>query len=59
MVVKDSRAYSGYMEYVGGNESATRPGPPKAAMMWDITSFDPLATQMDSTPHSALDSSDR
>ena len=28
--VKVSRAYSGYMEYVGSAPSAVRPGPPKA-----------------------------
>ena len=38
-----SRAYSGYIEYVGAKLSATRPGPPKAWSSWSITSLDPLA----------------
>ena len=38
-----SRAYSGYIEYVGANESATRPGPPKACSSCSITSLEPLA----------------
>ena len=38
-----SRAYSGYIEYVGANDSATRPGPPKACSSWSMTSLDPLA----------------
>ena len=44
-VVIASRAYSGYIEYVGANETAVRPGPPKAWSSWSITSFDPLAAQ--------------
>ena len=38
-----SRAYSGYIEYVGANDSAHRPGPPKACSSCSITSLDPLA----------------
>src|SRR3712207_3477390 len=38
-----SRAYSGYIEYVGANDTTVRPGPPKAWSRWSITSFDPLA----------------
>ena len=38
-----SRAYSGYMEYVGAKLSAVRPGPPKACSSWSMTSLEPLA----------------
>ena len=38
-----SRAYSGYIEYVGAKLSAVRPGPPKAWSSWSITSLEPLA----------------
>ena len=38
-----SRAYSGYIEYVGANDTAVRPGPPKACRICSITSLDPLA----------------
>ena len=38
-----SRAYSGYIEYVGANESTVRPGPAKACSTCSITSFEPLA----------------
>ena len=38
-----SRAYSGYIEYVGAKLSATRPGPPKACSSCSITSLEPLA----------------
>ena len=38
-----SRAYSGYIEYVGANETATRPGPPKACRICSITSLEPFA----------------
>ena len=38
-----SRAYSGYIEYVGAKETATRPGPPNAWRICSITSLDPLA----------------
>ncbi len=38
-----SRAYSGYIEYVGANETAARPGPPNACSRCSITSLDPLA----------------
>ena len=41
--VTESRAYSGYIEYVGAKLSARRPGPPKAWSSWSITSLDPLA----------------
>ena len=51
--VKVSRAYSGYMEYVGVNVSADRPGPPKARNRWCITSFDPFAAHTWSTPTGA------
>jgi hypothetical protein len=40
-----SRAYSGYIEYVGANDTAVRPGPPNACRTWSITSFDPFAAQ--------------
>jgi hypothetical protein len=40
-----SRAYSGYIEYVGANDSAVRPGPPNACSTCSMTSFDPLAAQ--------------
>ena len=40
-----SRAYSGYIEYVGAKLSADRPGPPKAWSSWSITSLEPLAAQ--------------
>ena len=38
-----SRAYSGYIEYVGAKLSAVRPGPPKACSSCSITSLEPLA----------------
>ncbi len=38
-----SRAYSGYIEYVGAKLSAVRPGPPKAWSSCSITSLEPLA----------------
>jgi hypothetical protein len=38
-----SRAYSGYIEYVGAKDSAVRPGPPKAWSTCSMTSFDPFA----------------
>ena len=38
-----SRAYSGYIEYVGAKLSAIRPGPPKACSSWSITSLEPFA----------------
>ena len=37
------RAYSGYIEYVGANESTVRPGPAKACSTCSITSLLPLA----------------
>ena len=37
------RAYSGYIEYVGANDSTVRPGPPKACSTCSITSLLPLA----------------
>ena len=42
-VVMASRAYSGYIEYVGANETAVRPGPPKACRICSITSLEPFA----------------
>ena len=39
-------ASSGYMEYVGGNPRAVRPGPPKAWRICWRTSLEPLAAQM-------------
>ncbi len=42
-VVQVSRAYSGYMEYVGAKDSAVRPGPPKACRICSITSLEPFA----------------
>ena len=38
-----SRAYSGYIEYVGAKLSATRPGPPNACSSCSMTSLEPLA----------------
>ena len=38
-----SRAYSGYIEYVGANDTAVRPGPPNACRICSITSLEPLA----------------
>ncbi len=38
-----SRAYSGYIEYVGAKLSAHRPGPPNACSSWSMTSLEPLA----------------
>ena len=40
-----SRAYSGYIEYVGANDSTLRPGPPNAISTCSITSLLPLAAQ--------------
>ena len=40
-----SRAYSGYIEYVGAKDTAVRPGPPNAWSRWSITSFEPFAAQ--------------
>ncbi len=44
-----SRAYSGYIEYVGAKLSATRPGPPKACSSCSITSLEPFAAHTCST----------
>lgn len=55
-VVRVSRAYSGYIEYVGAKLSAVRPGPPKACSTCSITSLDPLAAQTCSGARSAPDS---
>ena len=41
-----SRAYSGYIEYVGVNDNADRPGPANAWNSWVIISLDPLAAHM-------------
>ena len=38
-----SRAYSGYIEYVGAKLRAMRPGPAYAWSSWSITSLEPLA----------------
>ncbi len=38
-----SRAYSGYIEYVGANDSTERSGPPNAISTCSITSLLPLA----------------
>ena len=38
-----SRAYSGYIEYVGAKLSAVRPGPAYAWSSWSITSLEPFA----------------
>ena len=38
-----SRAYSGYIEYVGAKLTAVRPGPPNACSRCSITSLEPLA----------------
>ena len=42
-LVKVSRAYCSYMEYVGENDIASRPGPPNAEKMCSMTSLEPLA----------------
>ena len=44
--VRVSRAYSGYMEYVGVKVRQVRPGPPKAWRTWSMTSLEPLAAQI-------------
>ena len=41
--VMASRAYSGYMLYVGAKLIAVRPGPPNAWSSWSMTSLEPLA----------------
>ena len=38
-----SRAYSGYIEYVGAKDTAVRPGPPKACRICSMISLEPLA----------------
>ncbi len=45
-----SRAYSGYIEYVGANDTAVRPGPPKACISCNMISFEPFAAHTSSTP---------
>ena len=45
-VVIASRAYSGYIEYVGANETTFRPGPPNACRICSITSLEPFAAQI-------------
>ncbi len=52
-VVRVSRAYSGYIEYVGAKLRAVRPGPPKACSTWSMTSLDPLAAHTCSGSSSA------
>jgi hypothetical protein len=47
------------MEYVGANDSATRPGPPKAWSSWSITSFDPFAAHTWSAVTGVLESLER
>ena len=54
--VKVSRAYSGYMEYVGSAPSAVRPGPPKAWNSWSMISLEPLAPHSSSTSRRVPDS---
>ena len=44
------RAYSGYIEYVGVKVRTLCPGPPKAWSRCVMTSLEPLAAQMFSTP---------
>ena len=51
-----SRAYSGYIEYVGAKLIAVRPGPPKACRICSITSLEPLAAQIWSGVSSTPDS---
>ncbi len=55
-VVIASRAYSGYIEYVGAKLIAVRPGPPKACRICSITSLEPLAAQSWSGVRSTPDS---
>ena len=57
--VKVSRAYSGYIEYVGSKLMARRPGPPNARNMWCMTSLDPLAAHTWSAPTRTPDSTAR
>ncbi len=40
-----SRAYSGYIEYVGAKDTTVRPGPANACKRWSMTSFEPFAAQ--------------
>jgi hypothetical protein len=54
-----SRAYSGYMEYVGAKESAVRPGPPNACMTCSMTSLDPFAAHTWSAVSATPDSLSR
>ena len=54
-VVLVSRAYSGYIEYVGAKLSAVRPGPPKACSSCSITSLEPLAAHTCSGVHAATE----
>ncbi len=44
--VCESRAYSGYIEYVGAKDNTDRPGPPKACSSCSMISFEPLAAQV-------------
>ena len=54
--VNVSRAYSGYIEYVGSQPSAARPGPPKAWNIWSMISLDPFAPHTWSVVSEAWDS---
>src|SRR4051794_26645666 len=45
-----SRAYSGYMEYVGANETAVRPGPPDACRRGSMPALEPFAAQIGGGP---------
>ena len=54
--VNVSRAYSGYMEYVGSAPSAVRPGPPNAWNSWSMISLEPFAPHSSSTSSRVPDS---
>ena len=58
-VVNVSRAYSGYMEYVGSQPRAVRPGPPKAWNSCSMISLEPLAPHSWSTSSLTPDSRSR
>nr|KEP23984.1 hypothetical protein DA06_01575 [Georgenia sp. SUBG003] len=57
--VRVSRAYSGYIEYVGAKERTFRPGPPNACSRCSMTSLDPFAAQICSAATRTADSTRR
>ena len=54
--VNVSRAYSGYIEYVGSQPRAVRPGPPNAWKTCSMISLEPFAPHSWSTLRSTPDS---